>query len=255
MTNTDPPAVILDSRTHRLRSSVVGDDYELSVWLPPSYSSSSARYPVLYALDGPVTFGLAAHGTLISIFGELVPEVIVVAIGQPLASAYEWGGTRSRDYAPVPVPDDDGSGQGWRFAECLRTEIIPLVDQAYRTDVADRTLWGHSLGGLFAVHLLLEEPGLFHRFVATSPAVVEAGRYMLDPETWPAAGTDLPARLFVSVGSNDADYRPHVESFTADLQQRGYQGLRLESAVLPGYGHIAAAPIGFLTGLRSVFTP
>ena len=103
------PAVILDSHAHVVHSSVVGEDYELSVWLPPSYSSSTNRFPVVYALDGPVTFGLAAHGALLMIFGQAVPELIVVSIGQPLKSAYEWGNSRTRDYSLLPIPNEIGS--------------------------------------------------------------------------------------------------------------------------------------------------
>jgi predicted alpha/beta superfamily hydrolase len=255
MTTTEGPAAILDSHSHVIWSDVVGDSYQLSVWLPPSYGSSIDRYPVLYVLDGPVTFGLAAHGTLMSIYGELVPEIIVVAVGQPLTTAYAWGPTRARDYAPAPVPDDPAGGHGAEFAECLRTEIVPFLDASYRTDPADRALWGHSYGGALALYLVLQRPGLFHRFIATSPAVVDQGVAQLDRTAWPAAGSAVPARLFVSVGSEDAEYRPHVESFLRELTELDYRGLHLDSAVLRGLGHIAAAPTGFLTGLAAIYTP
>ena len=255
MTEAGTPAVILDSRSHVVHSAVVNDDYQLSVWLPPSYATSQTRYPVVYGLDGPVTFGLAAHGSLILIFGGLLPEVVVVSVGAPLASAYDWGVTRGRDYATVPLPYDHAAGHAEAFAECLRTELVPFVDRTYRTVTTDRTLWGHSLGGAFALHLLLERPGTFHRYIATSPAVVDAGQRLLDPSRWPLAGASLPARVFVSVGSDDPDYRPAIEEFQADLAARAYRDLVVTSAVLPGLGHIAAAVSGFVTGLPAVFAP
>jgi predicted alpha/beta superfamily hydrolase len=253
MSAADLPAVILDSHSHVLWSEAVADHYQLSVWLPPSYASSTDRYPVLYVLDGPVTFGLAAHGTLLSIYGGLVPEVIVVAVGQPLDSAYDWGPTRARDYALAPVPDDPAAGHGAAFADCLRTEIVPLVDESYRTDTTDRALWGHSYGGVLALFLLLQRPGLFHRFIATSPAVVDQGVAQLDARTWPAAGSVVPGRLFVSVGSEDEEHRPHVESFLSELAGQSYEGLRVDSAILAGLGHIAAAAPGFLAGLAAIY--
>lgn len=255
MTAHHPPVVLLDTHAHVVHSAVVGDDYELDVWLPPGYDSSSTRYPVLYVLDAPMAFGLAAQSTMISMFAQVVPEMIVVGIGQPLSTAYAWGPNRARDYAPVRVPDDDRSGHAAAFGECLRTELVPFVDQEYRTDSHDRGLWGHSFGGVFALHSLLERPPLFTRFIATSPAVVEQGLAMLDPSRWPAPGSSLPARLFVSIGSADQEYRPHVEPFLAELAARAYADLRVESAVLPGHGHVGAAPAGFLAGLRSVFAP
>lgn len=251
----DLPAIILDSHSHVVWSDVVGDRYQISVWLPPTYGSSMSRYPVLYVLDGPVTFGLAAHGTLMSIYGDLVPEVIVVAVGQPLTSAYEWGPTRARDYALAVVPDDPTAGHGAEFAECLRTEIVPFVDQTYRTDTADRALWGHSYGGVLALYLLLQRPGLFHRFIATSPAVVDQGVAQLDAGAWPAASSAVPARLFISVGSADDEYRPHIDSFVSELRGRKYDLLQFDSAILPGLNHVAAAPTGFLAGLAAIYAP
>jgi predicted alpha/beta superfamily hydrolase len=249
------PVIVLDSQTHVVHSSVVDDDYQLSVWLPPSYASSTAPYPVVYVLDAPIAFALAAQATMMSIFGDVLPEVIVVGVGPPLRSAYEYGPTRTRDYAPVPIAEDAESGHGDEFAACLRTELLPFIDDTYRTEVANRTLSGHSLGDVFALHMMLEQPGLFHRFIAASPSVVEAGQAMLDPGRWPSPNSVLVARLLVSVGSADDDYRPHVESFITALQERNYRDLQLDSAVLPGYGHIDAAPAGFLGGLREVFGP
>ena len=84
----------------------------------------------------------------------------------------------------------------------LRDEILPFVDTSYRTDVADRTIWGHSLGGVLAIELLLKESGLFHRFIATSPGVVLDGQALLDLQVdAPPVRSHLPGRLFLSVGS------------------------------------------------------
>ena len=247
------PAEIPDSHAHVLHSALVADDYQLSVWMPPSYEASDAAYPAIYALDGSMTFGLAAQGAMVSFFGGILPEVLVIAIGRPVRSAYEPGPSRARDFSPVPLPEDGESGHAATFVEALRTELLPFVDRTYRTDPADRTLWGHSLAGAFALHVLLEGPRLFNRTIATSPAVVEQGLALLDPAHWPAPGAILDARVFTSVGSADDEYRPSVESFEHQLRDRGYHGLQLEHELLPGYGHIAAAPVGYLAGLRAVF--
>ena len=247
------PAVIPDSHGHLLHSELVGDDYQLSVWLPPSYESSDAVYPAIYALDGAMTFGLAAQGAMMCLFGGILPEVLVIAIGRPGRSAYQPGPSRARDYAPVPLPDDQESGHAATFVEALQNELLPFIDRTYRTDPADRTLWGHSMAGAFALHVLLEGPRLFSRTIATSPAVVEQGVALLEPARWPAPGAILNAHAFTSVGAADHEYRPGVEIFQREIRDRGYPGLQLEHELLPGYGHIAAAPVGYLAGLRAVF--
>lgn len=244
---------LLDTEGHQVRSDVLARDIALTVWRPPSYTSSEQTYPVIYVLDAPMTFALAAQGALITIFDEAMPEVLVVGVGEPLASAYQWGANRARDYAPRPVPDDPASGHADTFFDALQHEIVPLIEQQYRTDPSDRTLWGHSLGGAFALYALLERGDLFHRVIATSPAAFEQQVRMLDPDAWPEPGGRVRASLFTSVGSQDDEYRPGVDWVSDQVRARHYPDLRFETATVPDCGHIGASAAGYLTGLRSVF--
>lgn len=254
MTPAGPPAVILNSRTHVMHSAAVDDDYQLDIWLPDGYHDSSQRYPVLYVLDSPGWFGMVCATVMTQIWEELLPELIVVGVGKPMQTLDEWWPVRSRDYSPRPLPGEEGSGRSDAFHQALRHEILPAIDATYRTDTADRTLWGHSLGGLFALRTLLNASGLFHRFIATSPAVSLDGQILLDLAVdSPPAGSNLPGRLFVSVGTLDKEFGASIEAFNAELRLRHYQGLHVDSVELPGYGHSSAAPPGFLIGLQSVF--
>ena len=115
MTANKGPAVILDSRTDVLHSAVVGDDYQLDVWLPESYAESSQRYPVLYVLDSPGSFGLVVPIVATHVWEELLPEMIVVGIGKPMQALDEWWPVRSRDYSPKPLPGEVGSGRSEDF--------------------------------------------------------------------------------------------------------------------------------------------
>jgi predicted alpha/beta superfamily hydrolase len=252
MTESAVPG-LLDTRGHLLRSTRLDREVALTVWLPPSYESSEATYPVVYVLDAPMLFAFAAQGALITIFDEAMPEVVVVGVGEPLTSAYQWGENRTRDYTPRPVPDDPASGQAGRFFDALQQEIVPLVDGQYRTDPSDRILWGHSFGGAFGLYALLERGGLFHRVIATSPAAYEQGVRLLDPEAWPQQGAGVRASLFTSIGSRDDDYRRGFDWVSDQLRARDYADLRFETKIIPDCGHIGAAAFGYLSGLRSVF--
>jgi predicted alpha/beta superfamily hydrolase len=249
------PAVpgLLDTEGHLLQSTALASEVALTIWLPPSSESSDTAYPVVYVLDAPMTFAFAAQGALITYLDEAMPEVLVVGVGEHLASAYQWGSNRARNYAPQPVPDDPASGQATTFFDALQQEIVPFVDRRYRTDPTDRTLWGHSFGGAFAVYALLERGGLFHRLIATSPAAYEQGVQLLTPDTWPSPGASVPVKLFTSIGSHDLEYRPGFDWLTDQIRARSYADLTYATAILPDCGHIGASTFGYLTGLRSVF--
>ena len=242
MTVSGSPAVILDSRTHVVHSTVVGDDYQLDVWLPDSYGGSAQSYPVLYVLDSPACFGLVVATVSAHIWEQLLPDLIVVGIGKPMETLDEWWPIRSRDYAPKALPGEEGSGHSDTFQQAIHDEILPFIDTTYRTDISDRTIWGHSLGGVF------------HRYIATSPAVVMEGQTLLDLHVdGPPARSHVPGRLFVSVGTLDEDFRSHIEAFNAELRLHNYEGLHVDTAELEGYRHSSAAAPGFLGGLQNVF--
>lgn len=248
-------AIVVHSQVVTLRSAAMGDDYELAIWLPPGYSAAGQPYPTLYLLDSPLNFGLAVPIILGMMWDSLVPEMIVVGIGKQIRSYDEWWPFRTRDYSPLSFPNQENSGQAATFLQCVRSEVLPLIDQTFHTDVTDRTLWGHSLGGAFAIYTLFQEPRLFRRYIATSPAVVDQGQPLIDIESGlPAEGALLDAHLFVSVGSLDQDYKPHIDAFSAALRSRNYRGLLFKTAILEGYAHLAAGPPGFIQGLRAVFS-
>lgn len=254
MSSEGSPAVILETRTHLVPSTVTGEYYELAVWLPPGYATTADRYPVVYILDSPYAFGLAWAAVCFRIWEGLLPEVIVVGVGAPVQNLDDWDLIRLRDYCPRPLANHQGSGRAAEFHQVLHQDLLPFVHSTYRSDPADRTLWGHSLGGTFALHVLFEEPTLFQRYIATSPAVIFDGETMVDLSAdAPPVGTPLPASLFVSVGVLDDEYGPHIRAFAAALRDRAHPGLRLDLVELPDCAHASAAPAGFLAGLGEVF--
>ena len=122
----------------------------------------TARYPVLYVLDGRTHFVHTAASTdFLAAEGE-IPETIVVAIASTV---------RVRDFTQTDWKEAwVGGGGAANFKRFLSTELIPAVEKAYRTD-GFRTLSGHSAGGQFVLYTLTSEPALFHAYVALSPSL------------------------------------------------------------------------------------
>jgi uncharacterized protein len=153
--------------SHELRSDVLGDARQINVWVPPSYDGR-AGYNVIYLLDGALDqdflhiAGLAQLGFLSWTFGP----VIVVGVQ-----------TRNRQAELTPPPFDwrylkafPSSGGSDRFRRFLELEVIPFVEEHYKVGPR-RALMGESLAGLFVVDTLLEQPALFHDYVAVSPSL------------------------------------------------------------------------------------
>ena len=72
MLKSYPEVAVFHSEARSLVSSVVGQEFQIPVWLPPSYADSERTYPVRYVLDANVAFGIAA-GALEVLVGHEIP--------------------------------------------------------------------------------------------------------------------------------------------------------------------------------------
>ena len=148
---------IVLGRVFTMSSAVLGEDREFRLMLPASYESSTARYPVVYVLDGDAYF-LAATSAVGAVAGlGNMPEAIVVAVTSP---------DRRSDMTPpeVSVRGVDHRG-GDQFLAYLADELIPTIDQQYRT-LPLRILIGHSHGALFNAYALYARPEAFRWHLA-----------------------------------------------------------------------------------------
>lgn len=254
MNTNHSPATILGSHTRLLYSSFVDDEYELSIWLPPSYETSEQEYPTLYVFDSPAFFSSCVWNSLFQNWEASVPELIVVGIGKRLSSFDEWWPIRDRDYALVPRSTPD-SGRGEDFLKFIGQELIPFIDENYRTNPEDRILYGQSLSGSFAIYALFSQPNLFSRCIATAPAFVDSGQILFDYEQALATAT-FPSEvcLFISISSQDPAYGPGAEAFAVAISAKEIPNLKFQKMTIEGLGHTPAAMPGFLYGIEAVYT-
>lgn len=137
----------------QLQSAILGESRDILVRVPEGYEESSARYPVVYVLDGNSHFAHASFGAGLLEENERMPASIIVAL--PNAQ-----GTRGRDLARE---------QG-NFQRFINEEVFTFVEANYRTN-AHKTLFGHSLAGYFTLTMLADHSDMFDAYIAASPVV------------------------------------------------------------------------------------
>ncbi|MDX1393175.1 MAG: alpha/beta hydrolase-fold protein [Gemmatimonadota bacterium] len=262
---------------------------DLEVWIAHPVAGVMPLPPgpraVLYLLDANLFFGTAVEMTRImsQLFGEL-PPITVVGIAYPTDDPAFQAELRARDFtpsanpgfaamhshmpgAPPPrLPEGDRLGGADRFLDLIAERVIPLVEA--RVDVAPgaTTLFGASLGGLFAFHVFLERPGLFDGYIATSPALWWGDEAAFAAEAARAAAADdVDASLVLAVGGLEEDPRipmlerfkmvTNVERMAETLRARDYARLRLTELVLAGESHTSVVPVALTRGLRLLHPP
>lgn len=262
----DPPArapvTLPRTEIRYLSSRVVGQRYKLYVSLPQSYADTSRRFPVVFLLDADYSFALAHN--IVEHLSDRHDLDQLLLVGIAYAGPLRYRLNRTRDYTPTHVPTGGYgsayqrvSGGGPNFRRFLKEELIPFVAQHYRVR-HDRTLVGHSYGGLFAAWVAFTNPELFQRYIIVSPSLWYDDHVMFDVERrYAARHARLPASVFFTVGirevNSQRDMVSDLQEFVAQVEGRGYEGLLLRWRVLPENTHDSIFPAGLGLGLRYVF--
>ncbi|MBK4999660.1 alpha/beta hydrolase [Pseudomonas sp. S31] len=178
LAQADP--VPLDGTEQWLMKSAEGRDYRIMVSLPEGDVPWTGGYPVIYLLDGNAYFP-AFHAAKRA--QERWNGVIIVAIGYPSSTPLDFE-RRAFDLSPPQPPERNTPPQGGQdqFLDFIEKRLMPKVNERFKVDQDQRSLVGHSFGGMFGVYTLFTRPQLFQHVVAISPSLWWHDRYLLAPE-------------------------------------------------------------------------
>ena len=274
------PATILASQVRILKSEHTGREYRITISLPYAYTRpwpigfqtthALTHWPVVYVLDGNWFFGMVTDMTRTNAFCGQPTDAIVVGIGypegdDPQETWLDLFARRVNDLFPVrdeawekglaerlkrPVQTGDGE----RFHQFIRNELIPLIEQDFRADPTRRILMGHSFAGLFGAFALLHEPELFDAYVLVSPSLSDANRFIFaQEEAYSKEHKSLKAKVHLSAGEFDETANdPTVGDmfhFAAVLKSRNYEGLTLTKQLFANLNHCEVVAPAFHAGL------
>lgn len=250
-----------DTEQHEIFSPTRGRGYVVSVVLPEGYRSSDKRYPVVYVLDGDVILGMVASLTGVAAWMGEVAERITVCVGYGAESYDGWADLRELDLAFPGTPVDDlrlpaSRPQPEVFLAALADDIVPFVDDTYRTDPGDRSLYGYSWGGFFVLYALLQRLPTFHRYLSGGAFGYWTMGYLChQAQLVKESGRGLAARVFVAMSEHEApSCVAAMHEFVDTLTAAGGPDFRLVGEVFPTEGHNAAAvALTYLHGLGEVF--
>lgn len=245
--------------------------YLLYVRTPAAYARTTDRYPLIVTLDADYSFSICAnHLEHLADRMNQGPQAILVSIA--IAGVYpdidRYHLERTRDYTPLYWADGGNSntpfqrvsGGGPTFQRVIAEEVLPLIERRFRVNADDRTLVGHSYGGLFGAWTLQTRPDLFSRFLLASGSFWYANRWIFDRED-EHTETRLPrkTRVYIACGSWEEQPERHGFmvseniAFASKLAARGDPNLVVQSRVFEDETHASIFPAAFSTGIRHLF--
>ncbi|MFN4021002.1 MAG: alpha/beta hydrolase [Erythrobacter sp.] len=244
-------------------------DQRLTIWLPPGYDASQARYPVLYMHDGHNLFDVtksnfnkiwaADKAMLAAVATGTVEPHIIVGIWAP-------GPDRHRQYLPRSFYDmttgrlrvqidarTTGEVISHHYLDWIAGPLKTWVDGAFRTRPGrdDTAIIGSSMGGLMSCYAVLERPAVFGRagcvsahWPAVDPRAVTADEGELKAlwDAWFAArlGQADGRRVWMDHGTAtlDAYYAPYSQVIDSRFEAAGWvKGRDWQSKVYEGAEH------------------
>jgi len=181
------------------------------IYLPPSYSASNKKYPVLYMLDGQNVFDDATSFSgewgvdeAIDTLGLKTRECIVVGIDN-------GGDKRLNEYCPydfslngIAANNKSNVGEGGKYVDFLVKTLKPFIDKKYRTlkDSKNTFTAGSSMGGLISMYAVLKYPNVFGGAGVFSPAFWVCPKIFDDIK---AKGKKVNAKIYFYAGDEEGE--------------------------------------------------
>jgi predicted alpha/beta superfamily hydrolase len=247
--NTAPaqePAIINDS----VFSEVLNEQRKIKIYLPEEYKPGSGeKYDVVYITDGETHFDDFLYIYTFARGERFLPPLILIAIQNTYTSE---GSMRNRDFLPEKITGTTKSGRADKFIAFLKNELIPYINKKLPAS-GDNSLFGHSLGGLFTMYVLLKEPGLFTNYYCSDPAFPWDNRHIITMAEETFKNTiELNKTLWIN-GVEETFRNVGIAKMDSVLKAMAPDGLRWKVSVYPNETHMSVRLKGIYDGLKYTF--
>ena len=238
-----------DTHYHHVESAIVGRDYHVFVMLPDGYDRAAKKqYPTIYLLDGGALFPILVGYYRYLLLGGEIPEAIIVGISYGTAD-FEQGNFRGTDYT-APSEERAYYGGAENFQRFLKNELMPLVEETYRSRSDRRIVFGQSIGGQFVIYSAQTDPTLFWGYIASNPALHRNLDYFLEMNV----AKQSNSKLFVGNGTlNDQRFRIPAQSWIDHWAAVSEKPWQLKTVELQDHTHMSTPPAAFRRGLHWLF--
>lgn len=242
----------ITANTFTVNSAILNEERTGFINLPDSYNESSEvekTYPIIILLDGYVHFKTAAsivHFMSSDRVGNnFMPESIIVAIENV---------DRERDFTHTKIKTKrkNTMGGGRNFLNFIEKELIPYVDSNYRTE-SDRTLIGHSLGGLLTLNAYRDENSLFDAYIAIDPSI-SWDDTLMKTKVDAISSKSFNKKLFIATANQEErryeKNKKRHDQFYALLEQKSNKGMQVKIESYDDENHRSVPLKAIYDGLR-----
>jgi predicted alpha/beta superfamily hydrolase len=222
-------------KTILLKSEILNQEREIQIYLPEDYDTSNEKCPVIYVFDSQKYFLNAISYQKNLRFQEETPGFIVVGIKTKNSE-------RNKLY----------NSESTKFSAYLEKELLPYIDNTYRTLPSERVFFGWERAAAFGVEVLASKPNLFKGYFIASPTFLSAERIsnvekILDKETF------LDNYLYFTLGDVEAWSLDNTNSLAELLKKKNNNKLKWKYDLFETENHYSTTIVTMNKGLKSFF--
>ena len=207
------------------------------VYVPPNYTTSNKKYPVIYMHDAQNLFDATTSyagewkvdETLNDLYKTTGKGFIVVAVEN-------GGAERINEYTPWEHKKY-GGGKGEFYIDFLKNTLKPYIDATYRTkkQAKHTAIIGSSLGGLISYYGGLKYPKTFGKIGALSTSFWFSDAIEDFTKNY---GKNKKSKLYLLVGEKEGiDVVVNTEKYKNLLIETGFKSKNITSKINPDGAH------------------
>jgi predicted alpha/beta superfamily hydrolase len=231
-------------------SHVLKEKRQIYILLPEEYKSSSdTKYDVVYIIDGETHIDDFSFIYKFARHEKLIPPIILVSIPN---SYTDEGNMRDRDFLPEKTSGNKMAGGADNFIAFLKNELIPYIDKNMPTS-GDNNLFGHSLGGLFVMYVLLKDTGMFSNYYCSDPTFPWNNNRIITMTTEAFKNTSELNKTLWITGVESTYRNVGIEKMDSILKEIAPEGLRWKVSIYPNETHMSVRLKGIYDGLKYSF--
>ena len=237
-----------------IKSNILDEERTCLISLPDSYNDSSEevkKFPVIILLDGYTYFKTAAG--IVHFMSSnrnrnnLMPESIIIAIKNV---------DRERDFTVTKIktkrPNTMGGGRD--FLSFIEKELIPYIDENYRTEPY-RTLLGHSLGGLLTLNSYMDKNSLFNAYISIDPSIWW-NEEMMKNKVDSISSISLNKKLYIATANqgeanNERNKKRHDHLYSL-IKKKSQEPSNVELKYFEKENHASVPLIAMYEGLKFI---
>lgn len=199
---------------------------EISIYLPPSYSTCRAGFPVVYVQDGGYLFNPHENAS-IQILEQMfahkeIEELLLVGIESK---------NRIDEYTPWHAKAlidryADFGGGGGEYLSCLVEKLKPWVDHEFNAEGSTEStgIIGGSLGGLISMYAAYKYPAVFGKIGSISGSFWYEG-FVEFMKSEPVENSRV--KVYMDVGSSEGVEKQNVQKEMVQRTKAAYDALLL----------------------------